>query len=181
MAEAHRMWLKDGFHTPGEQSKFTPFVGKRKLNLGCGRGIEPVWTGWINADINKASNAQVIFDARKSWPIRDGSLDTVLAWYVLQNIHGEQLFQTVYNIGTALKLGGHLIACVPFGATGDPMQLSFWQDCTPRLFDRRIYKVAGVSTYGNDQGLPMVDWDLVHLEVSPSVIQFVMRKAKWIA
>lgn len=175
--EEYEKILRDGYKTHGERSDISQYVGSRKLNLGCGTQLEPVWNGWLNADINRNSAAQVIFDARKPWPFQNRTFDTIQSIYVLHHFCGEELFKVVYNIGLALSFRGHLIGTVPRGCTGHPMQTSFWTESTPRMFDRRIYRsTSNFYTSGWDQGLPMHLWDTVKLEYNDSEIRFVMRK-----
>jgi hypothetical protein len=109
------------------------------------------------------------------WPIKDGTYDTVLCHDVLHLFRGETLFRVVWNIWAVLEDGGHLIGRVPFGVTGNPLHLSYWNETTPVLLTRAPYFTDGMTTTGCDQKMPLRDWDVVFVEIGKSM-RFIMKK-----
>ena len=172
-------WLihdRDGFKSPGERSGLAPYMGKRKLNLGCGCAPEPVWRGWTNADINENSCAGVVFDAREPWPLKAGSYDTIFAYLFFHTLFaGEELFTVLSEAWRLLRPGGFLVAVVPDGHHGSPMQKSIWTERTPHMLCESVYKTPELATTGFDQGLPVKPWQLIGVE-KPNLIWFVLRR-----
>lgn len=183
MGNSHKQILLDGFKTYGERSGVAQYMGEKKLNLGCGSCPEPVWNGWDNADINPRTAATLIFDMRDiEWPIEWQTYDTVLANMVLQHFSGKCLFRVMKNINEALKPGGYLVAEVPYGMTGSPLQESFWNEATPMYFCKHIYFDHEMSTTCEDQLMPLADWEVPLVAQRQGEdgfiksIHFVMRK-----
>ena len=55
----------------------------KKLNLGCGDDHKK---GWINCDIRKEVNPDVVVDLTKKLRFKDNSIDEVLMKHVLEHI-----------------------------------------------------------------------------------------------
>lgn len=172
------LWRIDGYKSFAEKSFLQPFVGKKKINIGCGYNQEPIWTGWINSDYHFETNANLLFDITKSWPFKDETFDTICAQYVFHLFHGKELFDAIYNSGKSLKIGGYLIGKVPYGATGNPMQTSFWSEHTPSLFDRRVYQLGQQYDMVGWQGrMPMVNWEVSMVDLRSDMV-FVIKRVQ---
>lgn len=174
--EERLLWLRDGYKTPGEKSNISQYMGKKKINLGCGAAPEPVWNGWTNVDINRRSCAGVIFDMRKEWPFKPNSFDTAFSFYTLNVFFpGEELFHVLANVWDILRPGSFFVNAVQSGSTGSPMQKSIWGERTPYLLCESVYTTSEMTTTGWDQALPVKPWNLIGVE-QPDLIWFVLQK-----
>lgn len=150
--------------------KFGRFVGEKKLNIGCGANPEE---GWINVDFNPQFDHVLKIDLRaKPWPFEDQSFDTVLASHVLEHFRDEELFNIMAECGRVLRVGGHLIGITPHAlhssAYANPFHRQLWDQSTPEHFCRATYERKGSIGTGAHQFMPLVDWKVVHLELTPS-------------
>lgn len=168
--------VRDGFKSPGEKSNLAAFRGKRNLNLGCGCQPEPVWKGWVNADIGPNSHADVRFDMRRQWPFVDECFDMALGYRVFQMFEpGEEIFHVFAEAWRVLKPGGYLVGCVPLGHLGGPFQKMIWGENTPLLMTRKVYYESELVTTGWDQGMPVKDWEFVG-HANDDLLLFVLRR-----
>lgn len=154
---------------PVYKETFKPFIGEKKLNIGCGGTFED---GWINMDFNPQFPEVVKHDLRVfPWPFERGSMDTVLASHVLEHFRDEQLFNVVAEAGAVLKVGGHLIGVVPYATHSDgyanPFHKQLWDHTTPMQFDKKLYERKGTAGTGSHQFMPLIDWSVVHIELTP--------------
>jgi SAM-dependent methyltransferase len=176
--DAFDQHVRDGFKTPGEKSNLAHFMGKRKINLGCGAAPEPVWNGWLNVDMHRKTCAGLVFDMREPWPIKDEVFDTALAYLTLHMFFpGEELFHVMAEAWRILKPGGYFIGFVPMGHVSNPMHKSIWNERTPHLLVRSVYKESELATTGWDQGLPIKDWSLIGIDTT-SLLLFVLRRVE---
>ena len=77
--------MKDEF-----RKEWEPFIGPKRLNIGCGATVEP---GWVNMDFNPQREDVITHDLRvRPWPFQRGEFDTVLASHILEHFRDEQLF-----------------------------------------------------------------------------------------
>lgn len=173
----------DAFKTPGEKSNLVHLMGPRKLNLGCGVAPEPIWNGWDNTDFNPRSSANFLFDMREeNWPIKPESYNTIMAHLVLHLFNGRELFQIIANIWESLKSEGHLIGEVPYGMTGNPLHLRYWDETTPIHLTKGAYFKSELPTTLCDQMMPLREWEVPFVglrkgedSVAKSML-FVMKK-----
>jgi hypothetical protein len=170
------LWQRDGFKSPGERSNIAHLMGERKLNLGCGPAPEPAWNGWVNVDLHRHTAANLIFDMRDPWPIRDASFNTIFSTMVLHCFSpGDEIFHVLAESWRVLKPCGYFIATIPEGHAGNPMHKSVWSERTPHLLVRSVYTESGLVTTCWDQGLPIKNWILKGVE-KPDLIWFVLQK-----
>lgn len=54
-----------------------------KLNLGCGRDLQP---GYVNIDIDPHCGADLCFDLQQPWPLPDDSADEIWMSHVLEHL-----------------------------------------------------------------------------------------------
>lgn len=129
--------------------------------------------GWENHDFNPRAGQAINFDMRnKDWPLEKGVYDTVYTNNVLHLFRGEYLFRVMWNIGEILKFGGFLLASVPYGPTGNPLHLQYWDETTPMHFVRSAYFNRELQTTLCDQMMPLHEWEVVEIELEP--------KAAWL-
>ena len=98
-----------------------------KLNLGCGHKKRD---GFINADIRKDIEADLIFDAVDGLPVKDNSLNEIMAFDFLEHLPLGKTIFLIEEVWRALKSGGKFEHFTPStegnGAFQDPTHLSFW-------------------------------------------------------
>lgn len=75
-----------------------------KLNLGCGPDIRE---GWLNADIRRVKNVDVVHDAR-SLPYPDESMDYILASDLIEHFPKKETESLLQEWKRVLKKGGGL-------------------------------------------------------------------------
>jgi len=73
----------------------------RKLNIGSGNRPRPTDEGWINIDIDKGCNPDVVRNIDKGLPFDDNSVDEVYFSHVVE--HVEDIFYTMYEIWRVCK------------------------------------------------------------------------------
>jgi len=172
-----KQWSEDGYKSIGERSNLAYYMGKRKLNIGCGPAPEPRWNGWINVDINPRSWANVICDLRDDWPFRDQVFDTAFAYLTFQMFsHGEEIFHVIAEAWRVLRIGGYLVSAVPMGFVGNPMQKSFWNTATPGMMVKDSYWKSEMSTTCWDQCLPVKPWEIKAVDVKDGLLWFAFRR-----
>lgn len=143
-----------------------PYIVGEKLNLGCGasRGA-----GFINADMY-GDTADILFDCRKPWPIKPKSLDTVYAHHMLEHFDADEIFDVFWEIGAALKDGGHLVAHTPHAASDHqfacPQHKTGFTEDSLHHYNKRTFAPGGVSA-GMGQGLRLHNWTTVQRFLVP--------------
>lgn len=96
-----------------------------KLNLGCGRKPLP---GFVNLDVMPNGGTDVVWDLNTyPWPFRDGSVDFILASWVLD--HLLSMDRVWAEINRVLVPGGRIEIRTVYSRTSDPFHL--------RRFDKR--------------------------------------------
>lgn len=87
---------------------------QNKLNLGCG---EYKKKGYINVDISKRVNPDVVHDLNKfPYPFKDNYFDLIEADHVLE--HVEDPFKVMKELNRILKIKGSLSIKVPHFSRG---------------------------------------------------------------
>jgi SAM-dependent methyltransferase len=129
---------------------FGPYLGgpsAHRLNLGCGRSVEP---GFRNLDRVVGAGVDIVQDlevygqlGRFALPLAPpGSLDFVLASHVLEHI--QHLIPLMRAIHAALKPGGHLGLVAPYASSDDawedPTHVRAFTEKSWAYFDRRLYE-----------------------------------------
>jgi predicted SAM-dependent methyltransferase len=84
-------------------------VGDR-LNLGSGRN--PL-VGWINADINPFSGAELWLDLRDHWPIRDETVSIVYSRHCMEHFNEKDLLEILRQAYRVLQPTGVIRVGVP--------------------------------------------------------------------
>jgi len=85
-------------------------VKQLKLNLGCGTDKKP---GYINVDIQKDLNPDMVLDVRYLEGINDNSVDEINADHVLEHFPHWQTLSVLEIWTSKLKTGGILQLNVP--------------------------------------------------------------------
>ena len=153
------------------KEKFKAFIGPARLNIGCGANPEE---GFVNVDFHPQLPGVMKWDLRAlPWPFERGSQDTVLASHFLEHFRGDELFNIMAEIGEVLRVGGHLIGIVPYATHSDayanPYHKQLWDETTPNHFCKELYERKGTVGTGAHQFMPLVDWRVVHTELTPCV------------
>lgn len=152
---------------------FRPYLGERKLNIGCGFSPE-TGPGWVNLDMNPAGPAEVIHDVSAlPMPFAARSFDTVLASHVLEHLEKRTLIDLVYDVARVLKIGGHFIIIVPHGANDaaweNPHHRQLFTETTFEYFDKRLYLETNNSAgAGAGQGHSYAKWSQMMLRATPT-------------
>jgi len=151
------------------EREFGAYVGENCLNLGCGEDPEP---GWTNVDFNPMDSSVERWDLRiQPWPFDRGVFDTVKAIHLLEHFRGEELFNIMHEIGSVLKVGGHLIGVVPYAthsvAYANPFHKQLWDQSTPPQFARSLYELKGTWGSGAHQFMPLADWKVLEVGLIP--------------
>jgi len=73
----------------------------RKLNLGSGNRKLPKEEGWINIDINKKHNPDIIRNLNYGLPFEDNSIDEIYASHIIEHI--DDIFFFMYEIWRVCK------------------------------------------------------------------------------
>ncbi len=97
----------------------------KRLNVGAGRRPEP---GWINADLAPGPGLDVVFDACKPWPFKDGTFGHVFGNQMLEHLPDPlSFFKEAWR---CLVPNGFLELTTPYGhsneAIADPTHLKSW-------------------------------------------------------
>lgn len=158
--------------------------GERRLNLGCGARK---MTGFVNADLH--GKPDVRFDARRPWPIRPGSLDSIFAHHMLEHFTGEELIVIFWEAGRALREGGHLVAATPYGPSAlqysAPLHKQWFTEDSFWHYSSRTFEDDGPSP-GMAQGTKLHNWrpvaayfvpteDFAHLDPESKEFRFALR------
>lgn len=80
------------------------------LNLGSGRTPIP---GWVNADINPFSGADLWIDLRDHWPIDDGTVSAVYSRHCIEHFTEKELSSILHQCFRVLRPGGGIRIGVP--------------------------------------------------------------------
>jgi SAM-dependent methyltransferase len=143
------------------------------VDVGCGaqpyRGLIPTATAYIGLDTeqSEANFGYSIPDVRRigpggSWPVDDGSADTVLATETLEHVEDPDAF-----LGQAyrcLRPGGRLILTVPFAARWHYIPHDYWRFTPSGL--RLLLERAGfteVAVHGRGNELTVACYKLISL------------------
>jgi len=82
----------------------------RRLHCGCGDVVAP---GWINCDVTARRGVDVVADIRAGLPLRDDSLDCIVAHHVLQDLGIYEQVPALGHLRRALRPGGVLRLSLP--------------------------------------------------------------------
>lgn len=118
----------------------------KKLNIGCGLDSHP---DFINLDIVKYPEVDIVHDIRQPWPFKDNYFDEVHANHVLEHCH--ELIFIMNESFKKLARPGLMYITVPWWAGewahGDPTHVRFFDHNSFSVFsdwyDR--YKYLGLS------------------------------------
>jgi SAM-dependent methyltransferase len=145
--------------------QFDKYLTGVRLNLGCGAAK---LDGFINADLY--GEPDIRFDARDPWPVSPGSVDSVFAHHVLEHFSGSECVDVVWEIGRALRAGGHFVGAVPYATHAHAFASVFhkqgFTEGSFGDFDRKTFAEGGVSA-GMDQGFRLHDWTTVDVFLVP--------------
>lgn len=142
-------------------------VGKRVLNLGCGRRNPKECFG---VDIQALPGVDLVADVNLGIPLPDNTFDVIMAFDFLEHIEQKNCIKLMEEIYRVLEFGGKLVFDVPStdgnnqGAFCDPTHLSFWNRIKFKYFmddqftegQRSLYDIKcwfhplHVETYYND-------------------------------
>ncbi len=90
-------------------------MGKIKLNLGSRDDYKK---GWINLDKSKEFKADIYSDIQKKIPLKDNSVDFVLAKHILEHINPEKLEFVMDEIRRVVRPKGLVHIYVPHFSCG---------------------------------------------------------------
>jgi SAM-dependent methyltransferase len=96
-----------------------------KLNVGCGHYH---MDGWINCDLVKADDVDMVFDCTQRWPFPDGSVEEVLMSHILE--HLPKWEDAIKEVARVLMPGGTLTIRVPYGLDCTAYHVRFFQKKT---------------------------------------------------
>lgn len=119
---------------------YGPFLGERRLNLGCANNHE---AGFVNLDKNPEVNPDVVHDMEcLPLPFPDSSFDSVLGSHIFEHIHNfVPLMEDIYRV---LAPGGYLIGITPYGSSDNawdnPHHVRSFSESTWQYFDQDLYK-----------------------------------------
>ncbi|MEM8824447.1 MAG: methyltransferase domain-containing protein [Pseudomonadota bacterium] len=78
--------------------------------LEIGSGVKRGQGNWVTVDQN---GADITWDLRDGFPLRDGCIDKIYCSHLLEHIPYEQLVQLVSECRRVLRNGGEFSVCVP--------------------------------------------------------------------
>jgi len=81
------------------------------LNIGCGNRKRPVEEGWINIDIDKTCNPDVIRNTDRGLPFATNSVDSVYTSHVIEHI--DDVFYFMYEIWRVCKPDAYVEIIAP--------------------------------------------------------------------
>jgi predicted SAM-dependent methyltransferase len=81
-----------------------------KLNVGCGANK---LTGYVNVDIVKELNPDLIFDFTRTWPFADHTVDEVFMSHVIEHVAKEIHLSIFREAARVLKPEGQFILTYP--------------------------------------------------------------------
>ena len=124
----------------------------KKLNLGCGRDKKK---GYVNADILKKYNPDIVMDMNKfPWPFNDNYFEEVFLSHVLE--HAEDPNRVMAEIYRVLKPDGRAVIIVPYFtsifAFRDPTHKSFY---TYNTFDYYLKDYKNIQYF--DFGFSLIE------------------------
>jgi len=82
----------------------------KRLNLGCGIDYKE---GWINADLDKSVKADLYFDVRKKFPLKDSQYSYILVQDLLEHLTKEDRRRFLEECWRVLTPGGKIEIRVP--------------------------------------------------------------------
>lgn len=89
-----------------------PSGGVLRLNIGCGRLRIP---GYLGVDYRASPSVDVVTDIGVDrWPFQDGTVDSVVAWHVLEHLPGREFYHAMAEIHRVVKPGGMVYVKVPY-------------------------------------------------------------------
>lgn len=120
-----------------------------KLNLGCGGRKRD---GWVNVDVDKSCNPDVLADAHKL-PFEDNSVEEIVGLSLLEHVQKPQ--EVINECHRVLEPRGIITMRVPFiwPYHGSPDFWRFTEDGLQYLF-RRFRNVAIKQEYGFFDTIP---------------------------
>lgn len=144
-----------------------------KLNLGCGRLKR---SGWVNVDISKDVEPDLVADVTKGLPYKDDSVEEVHSGCMIEQLERDEFLYVMNEIWRVLQSGGVFTGYVPSTDPRvmhlDPMDRMFFQEGSFRYFE------AGTNEYvsfGNHYGFK--PWNVEEVKTNESgIIFFTMRK-----
>lgn len=150
--------------------QYAQYFGNRRLNLGAGAML---LDGWDNHDLYMRPGIQLCGDLNSAildfWP--PDYYDCILASHVLEHIDRSNLLRVMRSLWSALKIGGHLIAICPYGASDaaweNPHHRQFFTERTWGYFLPETYQSRGHSGEGADEGEPIMPWRIVEQHLVP--------------
>jgi len=102
-----------------------------KLNIGS--GIYPA-QGYINLDIDKSVNPDIVRDITRGLPFCDEHFDEVRAYHFLEHLSPENFLFALGEVYRVLIHGGIFDIIVPLGITDDPTHKIFFTDRSFNVF-----------------------------------------------
>jgi hypothetical protein len=89
--------------------------GELKLDLGCGpHKIDPSWTG---VDIREFPGVDVVFDLRKKWPFKDGTVCQAFSSHFIEHLETMERVHFVNELHRVLMVGCQATIIAPHWAS----------------------------------------------------------------
>jgi predicted SAM-dependent methyltransferase len=110
-----------------------------KINIGCGLDKKK---GYINVDIRKDVNPDVICDIQYLEPFKDNSIDEIYASHVLEHFPRQMVWQIVKVWIAKLKPNGDLVLHVP-----DFIAICKRVVEEPKMFDHWMCSIYGAQDH----------------------------------
>lgn len=82
----------------------------KRLNLGCGTDYRD---GWVNVDLDKKVRADLRFDLRRRFPLKENGFDFMLVQDVLEHFTKEETIEFLTECWRVLRKGGRLELRIP--------------------------------------------------------------------
>lgn len=174
-----------------EDDMFGPYIGQRKLNIGCAGNSMP---GWDNLDKDPRTKPNIVWTLggyndpndgyHHIWPAMDNgqggipmhlpcppnTYDTVMASHVLEHIPQSNLFDVFNQLHQIIKPEGFLIAITPYGMSDDawenPHHRQMFTENTYAYFTKRLYAAQGAG-YKAYEGELYSDWTIADIRHIP--------------
>ena len=119
----------------------------RLLNLGSRNRKRPQEEGWINIDIDKSSNPDIVRDLDMGLPFDDNSVDSVLASHIIEHI--DDIFFFMYEIWRVCKSNTIVEIIAPNHAHLMSIYANHKRFIRPQYFDMWIPKELVISPVQN--------------------------------
>lgn len=149
---------------------FGPFLGTKRLNLGCAGNPEE---GFDNLDKEPRVNPDILCDLGvEPIPVPDNTYDCVFASHCAEHWNRDLMPKIMADIHRILKPNSYFIGITPYGTSDDawdnPCHRQLFSENTWAYFSSRLYAVKiDHSGYMAFEGHEYKDWVIVKQDLIP--------------